>query len=551
MRSHDRCRTAILSGELTPDVEAHIGRCAACAQLAGAVAAVQADLRRLPRPIAQLPERALERIRTTDAARTTEGAPGAARTHAIHGSLRGATRHVLVGLATLAAVAIVGLDTERMSVSNSVAITMTAFTSYCGNADSERAGARGGQDLKGQHVLVAGVWKTKERTKFARVLHRFEQMTGAKVTFAYETRNIAPVLTARVKRRCPPDVGLLPQPGLLAQLARHHAIKPIEHVAGNLVRRNYPESWRELGEFNHKLYGVWFKAANKSMIWYRPAAFRDAGVQPPRTWHQLTQITDRLSAAGIAPFSIAGADGWTLTDWFENVYLRTAGPDLYDKLTRHDIPWTHPSVKHALELLSQILRPDRLGTQANGVLDTTFEASVRHVFGEPPNAAMVYEGDFVGSQLPDDAKTLGRDADFFVFPSIKRSKPAAVVGGDVAVLFTHNAAAKSLIHFLATPEAAELWASEGGFVSPNKSVGLDAYTDPINRRSAMALQQANTIRFDLSDQQQPAFGATAGQGMWEILRDYLTRPGDIDMVTRQLENAATKARQCGEALPVC
>jgi len=43
-------------------------------------------------------------------------------------------------------------------------------------------------------------------------------------------------------------------------------------------------------------------------------------------------------------YSIGGADGWTLTDWFENVYLRTAGPEKYDQLTAHEIPWTDQSV---------------------------------------------------------------------------------------------------------------------------------------------------------------------------------------------------------------
>jgi alpha-glucoside transport system substrate-binding protein len=119
------------------------------------------------------------------------------------------------------------------------------------------------------------------------------------------------------------------------------------------------------------------------------------------------------------------------------------------------------------------------------------------------------------------------------------------------VLFTHNAAAKSLIRFLAQPEAAEPWAHAGGFVSPNKNLGLDAYKDPSTRRSSIALRKASTIRFDLSDQQQPSFGATAGQGMWQILRDYLTRPGDVRTVTRQLENSATAADQCARALRSC
>ncbi len=145
---------------------------------------------------------------------------------------------------------------------------------------------------------------------------------------------------------------------------------------------------------------MWFKATNKSAFWYRPATLRRAGVQPPKTWDELKRTAGRLSAAGVAPFSVAGADGWTLTDWFENVYLRTAGPRRYDRLAEHRLSWTDPSVKRSLARLSQILgKPHWLAGGRSGALDTDFEESVHQVFGERPRAAMVYEGDFVASEL--------------------------------------------------------------------------------------------------------------------------------------------------------
>jgi ABC-type glycerol-3-phosphate transport system substrate-binding protein len=281
--------------------------------------------------------------------------------------------------------------------------------------------------------------------------------------------------------------------------------------------------------------------------------FRRAGVEPPKNWDELKRIAGRLSAAGVVPFSVAGADGWTLTDWFENVYLRTAGPRRYDELAEHKLSWTDRSVKQSLARLSQIFgNPHWLAGRSSGALDTSFEDSVHNVFGEHPRAAMVYEGDFVASELANDTNdtkpTLGQDFDLFDFPAIGRSESAAVIGGDVAALFTDNEAAKSLVRYLATPEGAQPWASAGGFVSPNKNLDPDAYTDAVNRRSARALQEAKTIRFDLSDQQPPAFGATDGQGMWQVLRDYLRRPGDVDAITRRLDEAATAAEKCERAV---
>jgi len=134
---------------------------------------------------------------------------------------------------------------------------------------------------------------------------------------------------------------------------------------------------------------------------------------------------------------------------------------------------------------------------------------------------------------------------------VDRSQQAIVAGGDVAVLFTDNPAARELVRFLATREAAEPWAKAGGFVSPNKRLGADAYDDPTTRRSARALVRARAISFDLSDQQPPAFGATDGQGMWQILRDHLRSPRDVEGVTQRLEKAATAAERCERALPQC
>ena len=121
-----------------------------------------------------------------------------------------------------------------------------------------------------------------------------------------------------------------------------------------------------------------------------------------------------------------------------------------------------------------------------------------------------------------------------------------VCGGDVAVLFAKNAknaAAKKLIRFLATPEAAEPWAASGGFISPNAKLNSDVYPDPATREVADAIVNAEPVRFDLSDLVPPAFGATDGQGMWEIFADYLKNTRNVDAIARRLEDAASAADQ--------
>ncbi|HLU42086.1 MAG TPA: extracellular solute-binding protein, partial [Microthrixaceae bacterium] len=298
------------------------------------------------------------------------------------------------------------------------------------------------------------------------------------------------------------------------------------------------EDWRTLGSVDDTLYGVWFKAANKSTFWYRPEAFEQAGVEPPETWDDLQEVATTIAESGVTPLAVAGGDGWTLTDWFENVYLRVAGPEKYDQLVAHEIPWTDESVLTALTHLQELWSaPDVVHPESNGM---SFPESVTTVFRG--DAAMVFEGDFVAGVITDETDAVvGEDADFFDFPSVDGSEPMVVGGGDVAVLLTESEAAAELIRFLATPEAAEIWAEIGGFTSPNQNVDTSLYPDDITRRSAEALVEAETFRFDLSDLVPSAFGGTPAQGMWQVLQDFLRDPSDPQATAERLEAAAAQA----------
>jgi hypothetical protein len=236
--------------------------------------------------------------------------------------------------------------------------------------------------------------------------------------------------------------------------------------------------------------------------------------------------------------------GWPMSDLFENIYLRTAGADMYDKLARHEIPWTDQSVKDALSKMADVLgNSDEIAGGTQGALQTDFNGSVDQMFAEPPAGAMLFEGNFVAGVITGETKAkVGTDADFFDFPSIDGSPPAVMGGGDLAVLLDDTPAGEELIKFLATPEAAEVWAGLGGYISPNKNVDISAYTDPVDQRAAQALVDAgDSVRYDMSDLQPTAFGATTGQGIWGILTDFVSDPSDVDGTAQQLEAAAKAA----------
>jgi ABC-type glycerol-3-phosphate transport system substrate-binding protein len=415
----------------------------------------------------------------------------------------------------------------------SVSASRVTDGNYCGG-DAPPA--------NGQGLEVAAVWSNggEEQQNFQAVLDEFTKATGSKVTFTSTGDDIATVLGTRLQGGSPPDVAMLPQPGLLNELGRNGSLKPIEDVAGPIVDEFYASIWRDLGTVNGTLYGVWFKAANKSTVWYNTSVFEDAGVEPPKTWENFEKVAQTISDSGVTPISIGGGDGWTLTDWFENVYLRTAGADQYDKLARHEIPWTDKSVTDALTKLAELWGNPRLIAPGSGT--ATFPESVTKLFTTPPGAAIVYEGDFVAGVITNETTAkVGTDADFFPFPSIDDSPDSVMGGGDVAVMLKDSPAAKQLVCYLARPESAEVWAKLGGFTSPSKGVDTAVYPDDIARRSAQQLTSAKTFRFDLSDLQPAAFGGTPSQGMWKTLQDFLANPTNVQATADQLEAAAARA----------
>ena len=428
-----------------------------------------------------------------------------------------------------------------------LACLLALVTAACaGGGETETtgttAGGPGGTAAPVQRVggsmEVAAVWTGKEQDAFKQVLAAFSERSGTNVTFTSTGDDIATALRTRIQGNAPPDVAILPQPGLLRDLVRQGAVKPIDDVAGAAVSQHYSKDWRDLATVDGKLHGVFFKGANKSTVWYNVAAFRNAGVQPPKTFDELLTTARTLKDSGVPAFAIGGSDAWTLTDWFENIYVRQAGREKYAALSQHRIPWTDPSVKEALATFARVLDPNLLH---GSPVQTTFVQSVDAVFRNPASAAMVFEGDFVPGSATVSAQP-GRDYDQFPFPTIRGSAPATVVsGGDVAVMLKDTPQARELMRFLASPQAGAVWARLGGFSSPNKDVDPSSYPNEIARRTARALAEATVLVFDMSDLAPSEFGGTPGRGEWDLLQRFARNPADIDGITTQLEQAAAAA----------
>ncbi|MET0715255.1 MAG: ABC transporter substrate-binding protein [Mycetocola sp.] len=426
-----------------------------------------------------------------------------------------------------------------MAVVGAAALVLSGCSTG-GNGGGDAGGTASGDDFSGETLEVSAAWSGTEQENFEAVLAAFEEQTGAKVNYTSFGDKAATTIGTQIEGGSPPNVALLAQPALLQSLAADGNLQPLSEDALAAVQENYSQDWVDLGTVDGETYGVWFKASNKSTMWYNADVYDEAGAEVPEDWDGFLEQLQIVADSGYAGISIGADVGWPLTDWFENVYLRTAGGEKYDQLTRHEIPWTDPSVTEALDVLATLWGDDALVQE--GAAQRDFPQTVTEVFGADPQAGTVFEGDFVAGEIAaGGTSTVGENALFYDFPAVNDSPLSVVGAGDVAVAFDDDPATDALMQFLASPDSAAIWIPEGGLTSPNKNVDTNLYPDEISKQIAESLAGAETFRFDMSDLTPSAFGGTEGQGFWQIMIQFLEDPSNVAGTQQALEDAAVAA----------
>lgn len=371
----------------------------------------------------------------------------------------------------------------------------------------------------------------------------FEECTGA--TVVYEgSDEFEAQLPVRIEGGTPPDIALIPQPGLLAQLVNDYpdAVMPAPDATRANVEASFDPSWIDYGSVNGTFYAAPFGSNVKSFVWYSPSAFADAGYEIPETWDELIALSDQIVADGSVPWC-AGlgsgeATGWPATDWVEDVMLRTAGPEAYDQWIAHEIPFNDPQVVEAIDTVGEILKnPDYVNGGLGGVesiATTRFEDAGLPILDG--NCWMHRQASFYVSFWGDGVE-IAEDGDIyaFYFPPIEEEHGSPVLG---AGEFTAAFADRNEVQQFQTYLASDHWHAEraalGNFVSANTTVPVDSYEDPILRLSAEIIQDEDAVfRFDASDLMPGQVGA---QAFWTGMVDWITG-AEAQAVADEIESA--------------
>jgi alpha-glucoside transport system substrate-binding protein len=199
--------------------------------------------------------------------------------------------------------------------------------------------------------------------------------------------------------------------------------------------------------------------------------------------------------------ALGAKDDWNLTDWFESIYIRQHGVDAYDTLWSADGDFADPTVQETLDTMLEVINDDYVVGGIDAAIGRAWTDAIAQVFQPEPEAAVFYEGGFVGGIATGQTNpdlVIGETIDWFPFPTFEGGEEATTFGGDVIGALTDSEGAKQFIQYIVTAEANEVWASTGAIVSPHTGVGTDAYPNDLVVREAESLQQGE-IRYDGAD----------------------------------------------------
>ena len=395
--------------------------------------------------------------------------------------------------------------------------------------DSYNAWAESAPDLTGQTVTITGPWLQPEDEVFRTVVAYFAEATGAEVIYT-GSDSFEQNIVIDAEAGAAPNIAVFPQPGLAADMASRGLLSPLPEGMGAWTAENYGagESWVDLGTFadqdgNDQLFGFFYNVIVKSLVWFVPENFEDAGYEVRGSMEELKALTEQIVADGDTPWCIGlgsgGATGWPATDWVEDIMLRTQPSDVYDGWSTNEIPFNDPRVVAAIEEFGYFARVDAKVAGGSGAVATTdFRDSPKGLFSSPPQCYMHRQASFVPAFFPEGIE-FGEDVDFFYFPSYadKDLGNPVLGGGTVMSITDPSDATNELFKFFQLPLAHEVFMAQSGFLTPHKGVNLDTYLNDALRGQGEILINATTFRFDGSDLMPGGVGAGT---FWTGMVDY-------------------------------
>ena len=405
----------------------------------------------------------------------------------------------------------------------------------------------------GLTVSVQTQWVGGEGTNFAAALADFTTATGIAVKNEGISASHETILKTRIDGGSPPDLAVLAQPTAVVAYGKD---KKLIDIAGILdaqtLKDEHPATIGPVTD-GDSIWGIPYKADVKSTIWYPIKAFAAKGYEVPTTWEELIALSDQIVADGSRPWCASAggpgtATGWQLTDWVEEVVLKTQGLDYYNRWITHDVPFTDPGIKAAFDRVGAILfKEGYVEGGGTAIVNTDQRTPMDPMFNEDtanPGCWMQKIPTWYGPDFFPDQRTtqtpskyiIGEDIGIFAFPTIEEEHNGSEGSGDTLIMMNDRPEVRAVAQFLATPQGIQRWIEAGSAISSNSTTPAEWYEGAYKLKVAAEIANGSDfIGFDASD----LMPACVGSGsFWAQTIDWANNNGsNTDAVLQAIDQS--------------
>jgi alpha-glucoside transport system substrate-binding protein len=410
--------------------------------------------------------------------------------------------------------------------------------------------------MNGKKVNIQTQWIGGEGTNFAAAIKDFAAATGITIQVDSIGSSHETVLKTRIDGGKPPDIAQLAQPTpILAYAAQGKVIDVATFMDAKKLSDEHPATIGLVTQ-DGKIWGVPYKADVKSTIWYPIKAFEAKGYAVPTTWDELIALSDKIVADGTNPWCVSAggpgtATGWQLTDWVEEVVLKTKGLQYYNDWISHKVTFEDQGIKDAFAQVGKILfTPNYVFGGNTAIVATDQKTPMDPMFTDDlanPKCWMQKIPTWYGPDFfPDQRATgqpskyiIGTDVGIFPFPTIDPNQKNAEGSADTMMMLVDRPEVRAVMEFFATPEGIQNWIRAGSAISTNTTTPAEWYEGAYKLKVAAEIaNNASGIGFDASDLMPAAVG---GGTFWTQTVQWANANGsNTDAVLKAIDDSWPK-----------
>lgn len=419
----------------------------------------------------------------------------------------------------------------------------TLLTSAClSSGSSDDAGSSGGATVDDDKVVE--IWTSMDQPVVDGLQKGLDaKLAGTGITAKWsKVENINQLIITKIQANDVPDIALIPQPGVVADIAKRGKLTPLNDVVDMAaLEKSMVPGTLEAGTVDGKLDGLLVSMNIKSLVFYPKKPWEAAGYKAPTGFAELEALTEQIKKdkTATAPWCLGigsdAATGWPATDWFEDLVMRYGGADEYNQWVTNEIKFDSPLVRQAAAEFEKIAFTEGnvLGGRKS-IASNGFGTAGNPMFDASPGCMMYKQGSFITGFFPKNIQAdLDNQVGVFGFPPAEAGGENPVLGGgDLATLLEDTPSGRTVMQKLSEGDVGVIAAKTSSFISPHKAFDTVNYPGSLTKAYAEVAYSSTAFLFDGSDAMPGAVGAGS---FWKEMTAWISGQTSLDDALKNID----------------